>query len=101
MSETQDIWAVLEESAPAGCDAVQDLYSWSLNYDAGTGPFPLLLDLIGWSADEYDDKLWNAPSGGLGYVECEKLARALTEYANDPQHVTAYVQVLMDAEVAS
>ncbi len=56
-TETRDIWAMLEEPAPQGCEGVQDLYSWSLNYDAGKGPFPLFLDLIGWSADNFGETL--------------------------------------------
>src|SRR4051794_38404383 len=53
MTQTHDdIWTLLEQDAPHGCESVQDLYSWSLNYDAGAGPFALFLDLIGWSTDE-------------------------------------------------
>lgn len=93
-----DIWELLEQEAPRGCDAVQDLYSWSLNYDAGKGPFTLFLDLIGWSFDEYGEALYTLTEASLGYVELGKLAQALTAYADYPQDVREYVDVLMAAE---
>ena len=86
-----DIWQMLEETAPQGCENVQDLYSWSSNYDAGKGPFTLFLDLIGWSEDELGE-----PYASLGYVG--KLAEALTEYADRPHDVREYVDALMAAE---
>jgi hypothetical protein len=51
MTDTTDIWTMLEQNAPEHCEAVQDLYSWSLNYDPGKGPMTLFVDLIGWSED--------------------------------------------------
>lgn len=92
-----DIWALLEQDAPAGCAAVQDLYSWSLNFDSGTGPFALILDLIGWSEDELGDDVYRK-GAGLGYVELSKLASALQEYADRPHDVREYVDTLMSAE---
>lgn len=94
----KDIWAMLEESAPKGCEAVQDLYSWSLNYDAGKGPFTLFLDLIGYSFDEFGEALFTLTESSLGYVELGKLAAALTEYADRPHDVREYVDALMAAE---
>lgn len=96
-----DIWAILEEEAPAGCEAIQDLYSWSLNYDAGKGPFPLFLDLIGWSDENIGENLYNLGNvaGSLGYVECQKLAAALNEYTHRPYDVREYVDALMTAEL--
>lgn len=101
MPKTTDIWEMLEQDAPSGCDAVQDLYSWSLNYDAGKGPFTLFLDLIGYSFDEFGEALYSLTEASLGYLELDKLAKALTEYADRPQDVTGFVQTLMDAESAS
>ena len=97
-TEAPNIWAMLEEDAPNGCEAVQDLYSWSLNYDAGKGPFTLLLDLIGWSEDEIGEPMYNLTSSSLGYVELDKLASALKEYADRPHEVRGYVDALMEAE---
>lgn len=96
--EAPDVWAMLEEPAPAGCEAVQDLYSWSLNYDAGRGPFTLFLDLIGWSEDVIGEPLYNLSSASLGYYELGKLGLALREYADRPHDVREYVEALMEAE---
>lgn len=102
MSVDQDIWQMLEAEAPDGCADVQDLYSWSLNYDAGRGPFVLFLDLIGWSEDETGDLIFNNDRGtyGFGYLELSKLADALNEYTSSPNEVRAYVDALMEAESA-
>jgi hypothetical protein len=98
-TETKDIWALLDEDAPDGCDEVQSLYQWSLNFDAGTGPMTLFLDLIGWSEDEIGEPLYNMASANLGYMELSYLADALKQYADHPQEVTLYVQGLMAAEM--
>ena len=99
--DTRDIWTMLEEDAPEGCSAVQDLYSWSLNYDPGRGPFALYLDAIGWTEDELgESSLYDWPTRSLGYVELDKLADALKEYADHPHDVRAYVDELMRAESA-
>ena len=97
---TETIWTMLEEPAPAGCEGVQDLYSWSLNYDAGAGPFTLFLDLIGYSFEEYGQALYTLTESSLGYLECSKLATALQEYADRPLFVSDYVHALMEAEAA-
>ena len=96
-----DIWALLEADAPDGCDDVQDLYSWSLNYDAGKGPFTLLLDLIGWSEDNIGEPMFDLRASHLGYLECAKLGAALTAYADRPQDVKEYIDQLMEAEARS
>lgn len=96
--DDRDIWAMLEETAPEGCEATQDLYSWSLNYDAGKGPFTLFLDLIGWSEDAYGETYYDLKGASLGYLELSKLAEALTEYADRPHDVREYVDALMEAE---
>lgn len=94
---SDNIWTMLEQDAPKGCESVQGLYSWSLNFDAGTGPFALFLDLTGWSEDNIGDKLYRE-GAGLGYVECAKLGAALVAYADRPTDVIAYVEALMAAE---
>lgn len=101
MTKTVDLWEMLEQDAPSGCEAVQDLLSWSLNYEPGKGPFTLFLDLIGWSFDEYGDALYTLTEASLGYVELGKLAEALTEYADRPHDVTAYVAALTAAGMGS
>ena len=77
---------------------VADLYSWSLNFDAGRGPFALFLDLIGWSQDNYGETFYDLPNMSLGYVELGKLGRALMQYALNPRDVQEYADALMEAE---
>ena len=93
-----DIWTLLEERAPAGCSDVQALYSWSLDYDAGKGPFTLFLDLIGWNEDELGETLYNLTSASLGHVDLARLADALNQYVDAPDAVRVYVDTLMAAE---
>jgi hypothetical protein len=52
----KSVWDLLEEH-DASVDETAALYSWSLNYDAGKGPFPVYLDLIGWSEDHFGEAL--------------------------------------------
>ena len=95
---TMSIWEMLEQDAPQGCAAVQDLYSWSLNYAAGKGPFTLFCDLIGWSDDNIGETLYDLTDASLGYVELDKLGLALREYAARPQDVRKYTDALISAE---
>jgi hypothetical protein len=97
-TEVPDIWAPPEQPAPNGCETVRDLYSWSLNYDPGKGPFTLFLDLIGWSEDEIGEPMYDMKTMSLGYLELGKLADALTKYADDPGCVREYVDQLIEAE---
>lgn len=92
------IWTMLEEKAPAGCEAVQDLYSWSLNYDPGKGPFTLFLDLIGWTQEEYGETLYNLSEPSLGWMELSKLTAALAEYVAYTDTVRTFVAELLEAE---
>jgi len=98
MSGMTTIWTLLEQDAPKGCEGVQELYSWSLNYDAGKGPFTLFLDLIGWSEDNIGEPLYSLKDASLGYLELSKLAAALTEYADRPNEVREYTDALLEAE---
>ena len=93
-----DIWEMLEQDAPEGCGSVQDLYSWSLNYDGGRGPFTLFLDLIGYGMEEIGVRLYDMDKMSLGYVELSKLAAALESYSTRPHDVTEYVVALLAAE---
>ena len=93
-----DIWAMLEQDAPEGCGSVQDLYSWSLNFDSGTGPFTLFLDLTGYSVEEFGDRMYDMERMALGFVELSKLAAALESYSTRPYDVTEYVTALLTAE---
>ena len=98
-TEPMDVWQLLED-APSGCDAVASLYQWSTNYDCGKGPFTLFIDLIGWSEDNIGSTIYpySDLQGSLGYVELDKLADALTAYADRPHDVSDYVSALLEAE---
>lgn len=91
------LWTMLEDKAPAGCEAIQDLYSWSLNYDAGKGPFSLFVDIIGWSDDNLGGNVYSG-SYPIGWMEADKLANALREWADRPETVQDYVDALVGAE---
>ena len=98
---TTSIWTLLEETPDTeGESSVQDLYSWSLNYDAGKGPFTLFLDMIGWSEDNLGETMYDLKSASLGYVELSKLAAALSAYADYPHPIMEYVDTLMEAETS-
>lgn len=99
-SDGPDVWALLE-SPPVGTANVASLYSWSLNYDAGKGPFPLFLDLIGWSQDHLGDALYSLSDASLGFRELHELRDALSDYLVDPYAVGAFVDALMSAESRS
>jgi len=88
----------LLDDAPDECDAVARLYSWSTNFDAGTGPMTLFLDLIGWSEEHIGEALYPLGKASLGYMELDKLAAALSAYADRPQDVREYVDALLEAE---
>lgn len=103
-----DVWEFVE-AAPKGVAAVADLWHWSTNYDAGDGPFALFLDMIGYSDEEFGMPLYGptvklmgelSRTGSwdalLGYVELGKLADALTQYADRPQEVRAWVDELLN-----
>lgn len=105
----KDVWELCE-SPPDGCDDVADLYHWSTNYDAGDGPFALFLDMIGWSDEELGMPAYGPTvrrlegsrleswDSRLGYLELDKLADALKQYADRPHDVRAFVDELMLAE---
>jgi hypothetical protein len=86
------------EEAPEYASATADLYHWSTNYDAGKGPITLFLDMIGWSEDNIGETLYDLGDASLGYLELDKLAKALTEYADRPQDVREFVDALIEAE---
>lgn len=91
------VWELLEDP-PRTCDDIANLYSWSTNYDAGKGPFTLFLDLIGWSQDNLGEKLYDMTNASLGYVELDKLARALMEYNLNLNDCTRFIDALIGAE---
>lgn len=74
------------------------LYNWSTNYEAGKTPFTLLIDLIGYTADNYGESLFNITKTPLGYLELDYLGDALKEYATIGQDAYDYIVAILDTE---
>jgi hypothetical protein len=92
-------WELLE-TPPDYAAHTNALYGWSLNYDTGKGPITLFLDLIGYSADNYGANLYDLTNAPLGYLELDYLGDALKEYADRPGDVMAWIEQLLNAELA-
>jgi hypothetical protein len=92
-------WQLLE-SAPDYAEHTNALYEWSLNFDTGKGPITLFLDLIGYSFDNYGANLYDLTNSPLGYLELDYLGDALKEYATRPGDVMAWLEQLLNAELA-
>src|SRR5690348_16456010 len=99
MTTHEDVWSFVED-APDYASDVADLWHWSTNYDAGKGPIALFLDLIGWSEENIGEPLYNMKDASLGYLELDKLAKALTQYADRPQDVMSWVETLLQYDEA-
>lgn len=96
-SRIRDVWEFLEQPNDIAPEA-QQLYSWGLNCDRDSNPFSLYLDLIGWSQDNYGEKICQTVPE-LGYTELCYLADALNEYATArPRDVRGWVDDLMQCE---
>jgi hypothetical protein len=81
-------------------EGVAALADWARNETYPT-TFSLFLDLIGWSADEVGEPLYdlrNLPGGSLGFLEIGKLADALGEYTKRPLDVRDWVNEFMAAD---
>ncbi len=87
----------LLETPPAYCEPIARLWSWSDNYEYPS-PATLFLDLIGWSEEEYGDRLCANKMPAIGYLEAGMLGEALTAYADHPQKVTEFVTALVYSE---
>jgi hypothetical protein len=85
----QQQYDLLEASAE-NTEAVAKLISWSENYDFPT-PASLFLDLIGYSEEEFGDRLCREDLPNLGYLELDMLADALKQYADTPMAVYDFV----------
>jgi len=93
---TTSVWEFLELPNTHARQA-QACYEWGLNCDRDSNPFLVLLDLIGWSEENYGERLCPNPKS-LGYMELNYLADALNEYALFPNEVTAWLDALMTCE---
>ena len=90
----------LIETPPANVVEVTNLIHWSMNYDNKTGsPYYIFLDLIGYSDEHLGCRLYSGnPRNVLGFLEMDYLGDALKEYANNPQEVEDWINLLREAE---
>jgi len=89
----------LIENPPANVSETNSLIHWSMNWDITGTPYHLFLDLIGYSHEHYGDTLFKGnPRSVLGYLEIDYLGDALKEYANNPQAVEDWIDLLMETE---
>lgn len=98
-----NVWTYTDE-APAYVGNIVQLWSWSLNYDWGDArrPFPLFLDLIGYSQEHYGSKAsaWSiSEADGLGWIELDLLGKALCEYTDRPQDCDLWIDGLIESEM--
>ena len=77
---------------------IQNLYSWSTNFSFPS-PFSVLLDLVGYSEEEFGEPLVQGDiSSILGYKELNLLGLALQEYADDPGRADDMIRFLLFCE---
>jgi len=95
MTDTQDtmsVWDLLEQPNERA-SKTQALYSWGLNCDYKNNPFWHFVDIIGYS-DEAGIGIMSS-SLRVGWTEAGYLADALTEWADNPHGVEAWLDKLM------
>lgn len=99
--ETQEktLEQVLEEGSERFPHIVE-LYKWSLNFRTGEGPMTLFIDLIGYTAEEFGESLYDPMKAGLGYLETDYLADALKEYATHGESAYDFTVELLNAEMS-
>lgn len=96
-TETKTIWDVID-NAPGKLEPIGDCVIWATNEDHEHGTCWLaFLDLIGWSAENYGERL-NPDDYRPGYVEIEKLAKALLCYSDHARDAWDHVTELMAAD---
>lgn len=109
----ETVWEYTE-NPPKYAETVAELWSWSLNYDRldPNNPWWLFLDLVGWTADHYGERVSaftytidtldrlgrRGAHFGLGWKECDLLGRALVEYSDHPHDLDQWIAGLMECE---
>lgn len=101
MSETAapvTVWD-FTEAAPEWAAPLVDCWSWSLNTTATGNPWTVLLDLTGYSTDEFGGDLfpWGAERL-LGWEELHRLSAALEVWTNRPTDCADFVTALHACE---
>lgn len=90
----KDFWEELDNSK---YPAIANLVYWSTNYDFGQGPWQLFLDLIGYSDQELDVRLYDGP--GMDAISRSYIIAALQEYDKEPNQVWDYITYLDHLEL--
>ena len=97
-TKEQTLWDMFE-NPPAYAVSVTALWEWSRNFEAGQTPATCFLDLIGYSAEQFGQAIYNYSKPALGYMELDYLGDALKEYAERPDSVMEWVEKLLEAEM--
>jgi hypothetical protein len=97
------VWEYVE-ACPRHLSALGDLWSWSLNHDAKTAPFPLFLDLVDYAQDRFGSKcsVW-AVTDCAGYgssIELGYLVNALELFVEHPRECEEWLDGLFTFEDA-
>ncbi len=86
------------DDSPAYVENIANLIDWGQNYP-DRYPTMLFFDLVGISKDRYGKSMSGLiNSSKLGYVEIDKLANALKEYADRPRDVRDWINGLLDID---
>jgi len=87
------------EAAPEWAEPLVNCWSWSLNTTATGNPWTALLDLTGYSMDEFGGDLfpWGAERL-LGWEELHRLSAALEVWTNRPTDCADFVTALHACE---
>ncbi len=85
------------DNPPKGCENVAALCSWAANYDYESSPFLKLLDLIGYSEEEFGQPMANK-NFTLDYFSADSFAGSLHEWATRPGEVYEFISKLIEAD---
>ena len=96
-TNTKDVWTVLDEIEGKFLP-VAELYKWSTNFDQGQTPMTALLDIIGWSEEQYGESLYNWNNVTMGYYDLGLLADVIKLYSDDPVGTTKVIEAILEAE---
>lgn len=96
------VWDYIEQT-PDKFQALAELYAWGANFAGGStaNPFPLFLDIVGYSQDNYGSRASTWGDGvydNLGWVEMDYLGKALCVYADRPSECDDWLTGLLALE---
>jgi len=65
-------------------EKLKEFYDWTkYNYEQGSNPFNIYLDLIGYSKSYYGENIVKNPDECLGYLEYTMIANCLALFENN------------------